>query len=309
MFEAFFAKGPISMASIDLGNEKVRIPVADMRSKTPGKTLLVTAGLDGDEYAGIQAAYALIKHYAEKEFAGRLIVLPIVNMPGFLAETSKNPLDGKFPKYIFPGSADGTATERLMHAVAQYAYDADLWLDLHSGAITETTRPLLWTYTTGNTSIDECTRAFYSTSQASTVIQEPTFRGGMAEVLKKHDTAYVLAESGGRGEQTQTDIDRHYLWAEAAMQSLGMIAHAPASFADQTVYTHVEYVSAPHDGIFHAGPAQPHVKKGDVLGTYGTFDALATRELLAPIEGIVLYRKETMAMRKDDTLVAIASKQ
>jgi predicted deacylase len=45
----------------------------------PQKTLLITAGIDGDEYAGIEVAYRLIDG-SDRPFAGRLLIIPIVNM-------------------------------------------------------------------------------------------------------------------------------------------------------------------------------------------------------------------------------------
>jgi len=52
--------------------------------------------MDGDEYAGISAAYQLIEEFSHTPFRGSIIIVPIVNMPGFIAQTSENPEDGKF---------------------------------------------------------------------------------------------------------------------------------------------------------------------------------------------------------------------
>ncbi len=105
----FFTKpsGP-RLYSVDLGERHIEIPVAEIEGSLPGKTLLITAGMDGDEYAGIEAAFQAVEKYQHETFSGRLIILPVVNILGFENESSQNPLDQKFPKYIFPGRANNT---------------------------------------------------------------------------------------------------------------------------------------------------------------------------------------------------------
>jgi hypothetical protein len=66
------------MITIDAENN-ISIPVADIQGDSPGKTLLVIGGMDGDEYAGIEAAYQLAEKYASKNFASLLfqfLILP-----------------------------------------------------------------------------------------------------------------------------------------------------------------------------------------------------------------------------------------
>src|SRR5690242_19972927 len=92
-----------------------QIPVFDIAGNQPGKTVLITAGVDGDEYAGIHAAYQLEENYRHGNFSGRLVIIPIVNVERFKQECSQNPLDGKLPKNIFPGSPDGSPSEQRIH--------------------------------------------------------------------------------------------------------------------------------------------------------------------------------------------------
>ena len=59
------------MVPLDLGSAVIRVPVADIKGRAPGKTLLVTAGVDGDEYASIDAAYTMIDEVNKASFNGR----------------------------------------------------------------------------------------------------------------------------------------------------------------------------------------------------------------------------------------------
>ena len=51
----------------------------------PGKTLVVTAGVHGDEYVGIQAVRELLAQLSPGELSGQVIFVPVVNAGGFFA--------------------------------------------------------------------------------------------------------------------------------------------------------------------------------------------------------------------------------
>lgn len=279
-------------------------PVLTVKGSRVGKTLLVTAGMDGDEYTGIEAAYALAEKYKGGNFAGQLVIVPVANVSAFWAEQSKNPDDQKYPKYIFPGNKHGSASEQLVHWLANdYVYQAHAWLDLHCGSLTETITPLLWTFKTG-TSVDETTKAFIAASGAPTVVYEPAESTDQSYLLTPRGIMYALAESGGRGERAPADIARHIAWTESLMQVLGMLDATPQPQDSQTVCNKVEYVTAPFDCIVRQAPLQAHVSAGDIIATCTTLTG-ATKELFARRSGTVLYRKGTMAARKGDTLCAI----
>ncbi len=300
---------PIRMVPVGLGPTSTSVPVAVILGNRPGKTVLVTGGTDGDEYAGMEAAYALIERFADGDFAGKLIVIPIVNMPGFLDECSQNPLDQRFPKMVFPGKINGTPTERLVHwLVSGYANHADAWLDLHGGAITEGLHPFLWLYESGVPEVDLLAQTFLRSSNAETVIFEKAGSGSKAGTLAGRGCLYALAESGDRGCRASEDIDRHVGWAVSLMSCLGMM-DAPTETPRQSqprVLRRAAIVSVPYEGIWYpADLSDPEVEKGARLGVCVRLDGTDAREIVAPSDGTVLWWKQTMAMRSSDVLVAI----
>ena len=69
----------------------------------PGKTLVVTAGVHGDEYVGIQAVRELLAQLSPGELSGQVIFVPVVNAGGFFAGTYRVPEDGENLNRCFPG--------------------------------------------------------------------------------------------------------------------------------------------------------------------------------------------------------------
>jgi predicted deacylase len=58
----------------------LRIPISVINGARGGPTLCVTSGLHGCEYDSIEAAVRLSNTFLPSEIAGRLIVLPIINI-------------------------------------------------------------------------------------------------------------------------------------------------------------------------------------------------------------------------------------
>lgn len=305
---SFGNTGSIRLVPVDLGVRTVDIPVANITGSRPGRTLLVTGGMDGDEYAGIEAAYALIDTFASGNFAGRLIVVPIVNIPGFEGECSQNPMDGQFPKMRFLGREGGGPTDRLMHWLSEsYVQHADCWYDLHSGAITEGLQPFLWLYRTRHPT-DALNERIITAKLADVIVEEPSYFGTKAAMLARQGCSYILAESGARGKREAVDIQRHVAWVRGVMSLLGMIDDPITPVPHVDLYTRVSYFMAPFEGIWRPGDIVPEVEDGTLLGTCTRLDAKASKQVFAQHSGIRLWWKETMALRKGDVLAALARK-
>lgn len=293
-----------SFHRVDIGPRCVDIPVADFRGHAPGKTLLVTAGMDGDEYASIEAAYRLAEEFSTRAFVGRLVVVPLVNIMGFWNECSQNPLDGLFPKMRLLGKEGGSSTERLTHWLSShYALQADCWYDAHGGAMTEGLHPFLWAWRGPRTS--ELVSTIRDARLADVFVDERAHFGSGASLLAKHGCAYMIGESGQRGRREEADIARHTTWVHGVMHAMGMLDDV-ASPAAQDVYSRVAFVTARTEGIWRPAHSSLTVTKGEVLGECVGIDGRLLHTVRAPSGGVRLWWKETMALRKGDVLCAIA---
>lgn len=303
--QIFFKKNEsvIHLTEVDLGVCRVSIPVAEIGGKRPGPTLLVTGGMDGDEYTGIEAAYRLITELQSFEFAGTVIVVPIVNMPGFAGECSQNPLDGEFPKETFPGKNTGSPTERLMYWLSStYVSCADVWHDMHAGAITEGLNPFLRTY--GDNAVAMSLR---QSGVADLMVSTNASWGTTYARIADVGCTYILAESGGRGNREPQDVERHVRWVRATMSCMGMTEKIVNERKSLTrIISRIEYIQAPYDGLWRPIAREGHeINKGMLLGEIVSFDGNQTKEIHAGHDGIRLWWKETMRMQQSDVLYAI----
>ena len=312
MLENFFSfqkQSIIKLVPATIGGFLLKIPVADIQGLAPGLTVVVTGGMDGDEYSGIEAAYRIIHQFQNGDFAGRLIVVPIVNIPGFGAECSQCPIDGQFPKNIFPGKAQGTPTEQLVHwLVSNYVSAAELWLDLHAGAITEGLNPFVYLFETDNDRVRACTEKMIEGGISSTVVMEPSRWGSKHAKLAEMGCTYVLAESGSRGNLKEDDVLRHIESVKVAFGAVGLIPAQKINNEPPAIFHEVVYVTGEFDGLWRAAAIGATIQKGDVLGEWCRLDGSDKKTIYAARSGCPLWWKETMRMQEGDVLCAIAWK-
>jgi N-alpha-acetyl-L-2,4-diaminobutyrate deacetylase len=102
-----------------------------------GPTALLTGANHGDEYEGPIALTELANTLSAKEIAGRVVIVPFMNYPAFLAGQRLSPIDNGNLNRIFPGRAAGTVTEKIADYFQRTLLAmADFVLDFHSGGRT-----------------------------------------------------------------------------------------------------------------------------------------------------------------------------
>lgn len=101
-----------------------------------GPTVLITAGIHGDEYEGPAAVMKLTETLLPEEVSGTVIAIPVVNPLAFAAGSRTTPEDGLNLARVFPGNSNGSVTERLASAIFnEYVSRANYLIDLHSGGV------------------------------------------------------------------------------------------------------------------------------------------------------------------------------
>src|SRR3712207_7586024 len=120
-----------------------RIPITVLRGARAGPTLALIAGTHGAEVAPIVALQRLRAVVDPAQLRGPLILVHVANMPSFLHRTVyRGPWDQKNLNRVYPGRRDGTASERIAHAITTEVIDrADYVVDMHAGDANESLRP------------------------------------------------------------------------------------------------------------------------------------------------------------------------
>ncbi len=196
--------------------------------------ITITAGMDGDEYTGIEAARVVEKKYRTQK---NIVVLPLINEAGYKHHTSWSPIDNKYPKFVFPGSHRGTHTAQRMYELFEtYIKHTDLWIDLHGGATNEILTPFLWLYRSRHRDIRAIHQRVIETTSAPIVVYDRHPFMNYSALLDKLHIAHILMECGDQGTARKEDVRALITWVDEIIHPTATTHRNPL------VYTSVRYV-------------------------------------------------------------------
>ncbi|MFO1060436.1 MAG: succinylglutamate desuccinylase/aspartoacylase family protein [Dongiaceae bacterium] len=128
--QASYLRAPLSSNTAGWGT--VEIPIVVVKNGS-GPTVLLTAGIHGDEYEGQIAIARLAQQLDPAEVSGRVIMLQAVNIAAALNGTRLSPIDDRDLNRCFPGDPRGTFSYMLAHFLDGVVLPhADISVDVHS---------------------------------------------------------------------------------------------------------------------------------------------------------------------------------
>ena len=113
---------------------RIHLPVFAFRSANPGASVLVMAGVHGDEVNSIEIVRrALASRMFDNLLKGSVVAIPVLNVHGF-NNFSRDVPDGKDVNRSFPGSASGSMAARVAHVFSRHILPViDFGVDFHTG--------------------------------------------------------------------------------------------------------------------------------------------------------------------------------
>ena len=286
-----------------------KLPLWLIHGTEDGPTLVVTGGIHAAEYASIAAALELGRSLDPKGLCGRVVVVPVVNMPSFAARSIYVcPLDGKNPNRVFPGDAAGTASEQLADWVFRNVISqADYYVDLHGGDLIEALVPFTIFFRSGNEQVDavslEMAKIFGIRYLVSSVNPGSTIAAASCAGIPA-----ILTESGGQGIWTAEQVADHTKGLERLMRHLKMIPGAAPEPTPSTLLEQFLWLRSEHEGFWY-----PQVEVGETvpagqeLGHITDWEGNVLQKGLSPGNGTVLFIVSSLAIHENDPLFAVGA--
>ena len=286
-----------------------RLPMWLINGVTEGPTLVVTAGVHAAEYASIAAALELGRSLDPASLCGRVIVVPVVDMPAFSARSIYVcPLDGKNPNRVFPGNPRGSASEQIAdwlfrNVISQATY----YVDLHGGDLIEALVPFTIFFRSGDKRVDETSlemaKIFGIPFLVSSEVKGSAF--GAASVA---GIPSILAEAGGQGIWTPEDVQCHTNGLSRLMRHLRMIPGGAPESVQCTLLERFLWLRSDHEGFWYPAVAvNDAVKAGQNLGCVKDCEGLLLQTALSPADGVVLFTVSSLAINRTDPLLAVGA--
>lgn len=289
----------------------VRFPVTIIHGCKPGKRVLITSGIHGCEYPGIQTAIELAAELTPDEISGQLILVHPVNLSGFQTLTpALVPEDGKNLNRVFPGNKNGTLSERIAYCLTTDFQDgSDFYLDLHGGDQQEQVIPYVYYPCKADPAVTEASRNAAKRLFLTCMIGSQATTGAYNSAALRNIPS-LLIERGGKGSWSRSEVDAYKADVKQILEHLGMLNGTLTNYPPSQMeeYLSAYYINADHDGCWYP-EVEPGTKitAGDHLGTVKDFFGQTLQTITAEADGCILYMTVSLSVRVGASLIAYSA--
>jgi predicted deacylase len=286
-----------------------RLPMWLINGVAEGPTLVVTAGVHAAEYASIAAALELGRSLDPASLCGRVIVVPVVDVPALSARSIYVcPLDGKNPNRVFPGNPHGSASEQIADWVFRNVISqATYYVDLHGGDLIEALVPFTIFFRSGDKRVDEASLELAKIFGIQFLVCSET-PGSTFCAASLAGIPSILAEAGGQGIWTADDVECHTNGLSRLMRHLKMIPGGAPESVPFTLLERFLWLRSDHEGFWYPTVAvNEAVKAGQNLGCVKDCEGHILQTALSPADGVVLFIVSSLAINRTDPLLAVGA--
>jgi len=284
----------------------IDIPVYVFNSKKPGPTILVQAGLHGDEINGIEIVRRML---AEKRFdveCGAVIAVPILNIFGFI-HFSRDVPDGKDVNRSFPGTKSGSMANRIAyHYMNQILHQVDYGIDLHTGGGQRHNFPQI-----RYTEADEMSAKLAEVFNAPISFPSNLIKGSFRNAAHKQGKPMVVFEAGESMRFDDYSILEGMQGILNVFKHFNMIFKIDPKYIGRSKTVHLtgrRWLRAPTAGMFIPKITNgSEFTKGQILGIVTDTFAKRTKSIKAPFAGLVCCINYQAVVNQGDALFHIGS--
>ncbi len=283
------------------GSADLELTVLVARGKSPGPTLLVLAGVHGDEYEGMFAIHDAFRRVKPNQMRGRLVAVPVTNVPAYHGRTRETPEDGKNMARVFPGRPDGSVTERIAYHVGEALIGrADCLIDLHSSGLALTS-PTLIGYCAEKNDLGGRSAAVARAFGAQVIWAHPTSSPGRTlSHARELGIPSVYAEAPGGMRVRPADLRRY---TDGVLNVMGHLGIINRSLPPPPTY----YLSGNGNidlmptfstsGLFRPSVrVLQSVRENDVIGRVFDLDGTVLEEIRTPEAGRIVFLRAVPAV-------------
>ncbi len=300
--------GNVWTGYLELGQGEFRLPAAVLHGTRPGKTMLITAGVHGGEYVGIQAAIELAQKLKIQKVAGTIIIIKVINVPAFERRNGSMGLtDGKNLNREFPGNPKGTEMERLAWAVSHELQPvADYYIDLHSGDDYEQLTSYVYYAGMADEKTVSQSRRMAEQVDVPYMVRSNVASGGAYNYAASQGIPSILIERGGMGAWTSEEVRSTRRDVRNILCHLG-IYQGKKDY--RTYYpldvTDICYQDASRDGLWYPFKKPGDmIREGEILGEVRDYEGGLLELSVAEYDGVILYQTGTLQVLGDGPMIA-----
>ena len=270
----------------------------------PGPKLWISAAIHGDEVNGVEIIRQVLEKVKAKELRGTLIVVPIVNVFGFIEQSRYLP-DRRDLNRSFPGATGGSLAGRLAHLfMKEIVSKSTHGIDLHTGAVHRTNLPQI------RANLDRVeTYRLAKTFGTPIIIHSGTRDGSLRQAATTIGIPVLLYEAG---EALKFDRDAIKVGVRGVLRVMAELNMYPLLF-DEIKNTPIEvfqtkWMRSHPCGLFRLEVALgDKVLKKQQLGVIFDASGETNIKVKASINGIVIAHVQNPLVNQGDAIVDLAA--
>jgi hypothetical protein len=294
----------------------LHVPALEITGTADGPLLTVIAGVHGCEYSSMAGLRSWAGSLAGRELRGRVLAVPVLNLPSFRARTPfVVPDDGKNLNRAFPGDASGSLAERLAYdTFTKVIEGSDALIDMHAGDMVEALQPFaLYDAGPGEARARDMATAY---GLGYVIRQERgpdrAVAGTTSAAAAEIGIPAIIAEAGGCGLVERPAVDAHVRGLNRVLALLGM-SPGPAGAPDERPTTYLRrflWLRCQDEGWWQpSAQVGETVAEGQVIGTVSSIDGTQTLETItAPADGLLMFVTSSPAVAADGLLLGLGAK-
>ncbi len=285
---------------------KLKIPIIVERSKFKGPTVLLTAGLHGDEINGIEIVRQLIVQRINKPKIGTIICIPVINVFGFVNQTREFP-DKRDLNRVFPGSKTGSLASRFAYyLLKEIIPHVDYAIDFHAGGASRFNAAQV-RIVPDNPELKALADVFH----APFGLYSKNINGSFRNSCDKLGVKMLLFE-GGKSIDINEDITQQGVeGAKRVLHHFGMLNSRKKTIPAENKTIYIEkssWIRAKYSGMFH-GYTQigSFVEKGSTLATISDPYGKIEHKVKSPNSGYIINVNDAPIVYQGDAIYHIST--
>jgi predicted deacylase len=285
----------------------LKIPIIVERSKFEGPTILLSAGLHGDEINGIEIVRQIITQKINKPKTGTIICIPVINVFGFINQKREFP-DGRDLNRVFPGNKSGSlASMFAYHLIKEVLPQIDYAIDFHAGGASR--------FNAAQVRIvpkNPDLKALADIFNAPFTLYSKNITGSYRNSCDKLGVKMLLFEGGKSMALNEEITIQGVEGTTRVLHHLGMLSAQKKSIIpeNQTIYIEKSsWIRAKSSGMFHSiTTVGSYIEKGQLLATISDPYGKIEHKVKSPHSGYVINVNEAPIVYQGDAIYHISNK-
>lgn len=206
--------------------DPIRIPVSIINGTQAGPTLFLSAATHGDELNGIEIVREVAHEWDHSDLCGTLVCLPVLNVPGFLAQERYLPIYDRDLNRSFPGDQQSTSAKRIAATIFRnFIEPCDLGIDFHTS-----TRGRTNTLHVRANMDDPAVKRVANAFGTNVIIASAGPDGALRKAASEEETPTITVELGEAHRFQRALIDNALEGVRSVMAEFGMLESETVSW-------------------------------------------------------------------------------